>query len=104
MLLYAFAFLCNDVSGCPVPALLQPRDFTWEQFKVDTGLLNISLSSFLTWEVMLVTIAYYVFGLFLWNILPARQVHGTKLVHHDRPLSYRFNGIDALQSSRVLAG
>ncbi|RAL16217.1 ERG4/ERG24 ergosterol biosynthesis protein [Aspergillus homomorphus CBS 101889] len=95
VLLYAFAFACNDVSGCPVPTLLQPRDLTWEKLKADAGLLNVSLSSFLSWKVTSVTVAYYVFGLFIWKILPAKEVHGTKLVHHDRSLLYRFNAFSA---------
>ncbi|PYI26035.1 ERG4/ERG24 ergosterol biosynthesis protein [Aspergillus indologenus CBS 114.80] len=95
VLLYAFAFACNDVAGCPVPTLLQPRDFTWEKLKADNNLQSISLSDFLSWKVTLVTVAYYVFGLFLWKILPAKEVHGTKLVHHDRPLQYRFNAFSA---------
>nr|UBX54518.1 delta(14)-sterol reductase [Aspergillus sp.] len=40
LLLYAFAFACNDVSGCPVPTFLQPQDLTWEKLKADVGLLN----------------------------------------------------------------
>ncbi|KAL4812107.1 ERG4/ERG24 ergosterol biosynthesis protein [Aspergillus spinulosporus] len=91
VLLYAFAFTCNDVSGCPIPTLLQSRDLAWENIKADAGLLNASLADFLSWEVMLVTVAYYVFGLLLWRILPTKEMHGTKLVHHDRPLLYRFN-------------
>ncbi|OJK00244.1 hypothetical protein ASPACDRAFT_52026 [Aspergillus aculeatus ATCC 16872] len=86
---------CNDVSGCPVPTLLQPRDFNWEQLKADANLRDIGLSNSLSWKVTLVTVAYYVFGLFLWKIIPAKKVHGTKLGHHDRPLQYRFNAFSA---------
>ncbi|RAH48296.1 putative C-14 sterol reductase [Aspergillus brunneoviolaceus CBS 621.78] len=88
VLLYAFTFACNDVSGCPVPLLLQPRDLTWAKLKADAHLLSIGLSNFLSWKVTLVTVAYY-------KILPAKEVHGTKLVHHDRPLQYRFNAFSA---------
>ncbi|RAK79537.1 putative C-14 sterol reductase [Aspergillus fijiensis CBS 313.89] len=96
VLLYAFTFACNDVSGCPMPSLLQPRDLTWAKLKADANLLNIGLSNFLSWKVTLVTVAYYVFGRSLWKILPAKEVHGTKLMHHDRPLQYRFNAFSAI--------
>ncbi|KAL4744673.1 ergosterol biosynthesis ERG4/ERG24 family-domain-containing protein [Aspergillus terricola var. indicus] len=75
VLLYAFAFTCNDVSSCSIPSLLQYA-----------GLPNVTLAGFFSWEVMLVTVAYYVFGLLLWRLLPAEETHGTKLVHHDHRL------------------
>lgn len=65
VLLYAFAFTCNDVSGCPIPTLLQSRDLKWENLKADAGLLNASLADVFSWEVMHVTVAYYVFELLL---------------------------------------
>ncbi|OJJ08152.1 hypothetical protein ASPVEDRAFT_179335 [Aspergillus versicolor CBS 583.65] len=92
LLLYSFAFGCNDVAGCPIPSLLPGRALTWENIKADT---NLSISSFITWEVLLATLGYYVYSLLLWRLLPASVVHGTKLVHHDRPLSYRFNSFSA---------
>lgn len=88
LLLYSFAFGCNDVAGCPIPSLLPGRALTWENIKADT---NLSISSFISWEALLVTLGYYVYSLLLWRLLPASVVHGTKLVHHGRPLSYRFN-------------
>ncbi|KAF4177618.1 hypothetical protein CNMCM8694_003346 [Aspergillus lentulus] len=95
LLLYVFAFACNDVAGCPIPTLLHIRSITWEKVKADTGLVNASIANFFSWEVTLVTIAYYILGLLLWRILPAKQIYGTKLVHHGRPLSYRFNAFSA---------
>jgi delta14-sterol reductase len=92
LLLYIFAFACNDLAGCPIPPLLHPRSLSLEKVKADTGLLNARMANFFSWEVTLVTVAYYIWGLLLWRILPAKQVYGTKLVHHGRPLSYRFNG------------
>jgi delta14-sterol reductase len=92
LLLYIFAFACNDVAGCPIPSLLQPHSLSWEKVKGETGLLNATVADFFSWEVTLVTLAYYSWDLLLWRILPAKQVYGTKLVHHGRPLSYRFNG------------
>ncbi|KAF4228625.1 hypothetical protein CNMCM6457_006832 [Aspergillus fumigatiaffinis] len=95
LLLYIFAFACNDVAGCPIPSLLQPHSLSWEKVKGETGLLNATVANFFSWEVTLVTLAYYSWDLLLWRILPAKQVYGTKLVHHGRPLSYRFNAFSA---------
>lgn len=33
VLVYSFFFLCNDVSGCPVPALLDLRSMSWPSLK-----------------------------------------------------------------------
>lgn len=93
LLLYLFAFGCNDVAGCPIPSLLSTDRLTWANVKADTGLLNLSISNFISWEVIFITVVYYIYSLFLWRILPAKEVHGTKLVHHGRPLLYRFNGM-----------
>ncbi|KAF7181916.1 hypothetical protein CNMCM7691_001304 [Aspergillus felis] len=95
LLLYIFAFACNDVAGCPVPSLLHIHSLSWEKVKADTGLLIASMANFFSWEVTFVTFAYYIWGLLLWRILPAKQVYGTKLMHHGRPLSYRFNAFSA---------
>ncbi|EME49191.1 sterol reductase-like protein [Dothistroma septosporum NZE10] len=99
---YAFAFLCNDVTGCPAPSLLTPRKlFTpnvlsrqagWEHaleaLKMEvgwpgwTGLINI--------EAVLGTLFWYGLSLFLYVLLPAQEVQGTELRTGGR-LKYRFN-------------
>ncbi|KAL4877464.1 ergosterol biosynthesis ERG4/ERG24 [Aspergillus karnatakaensis] len=91
VLLIAFAFGCNDVSGCPVPSLLNPQSLTWAGVKADTGLLNADVTTLFSWDAMLISVGYYVFNLFLWRVLPAQEIYGTKLKHHGRPLQYRFN-------------
>ncbi|KAF7166245.1 hypothetical protein CNMCM5623_000002 [Aspergillus felis] len=68
---------------------------SWEKVKADTGLLNASMANFFSWEVTFITLAYYIWGLLLWRILPAKEVYGTKLLQHGRPLSYRFNAFSA---------
>ncbi|EYE94825.1 ERG4/ERG24 ergosterol biosynthesis protein [Aspergillus ruber CBS 135680] len=79
--------VCNDVAGCPILSLLPARPLTWANVKADTGLLNLSISNFVSWEAIFTTTVYYVYSLLLWRIFPAKEVHGTKLVHHGRPLS-----------------
>ncbi|GAA83605.1 hypothetical protein ASPFODRAFT_55985 [Aspergillus luchuensis CBS 106.47] len=91
LLLTFFAFGCNDVSGCPVPSLLSPRTFTWEKWAAETGWPEGGIWALFDWKVTVAVLAYYVFVLLLWRLLPAQKVHGTKLVHHGRPLEYRMN-------------
>lgn len=100
---YAFAFLCNDVSGCPAPSLLSPSKlFTspiyssksgW-QHAVDTlakdvgwpgwmGLINV--------EGALGALGWYALSLLLYVALPAHEVNGTELRSGGK-LKYRFNG------------
>lgn len=93
---YAFAFLCNDVSGCPAPSLLSPtklfesgwnnaletlaREVGWPGF---AGLINT--------QAVLGTLAWYGISLLLYVLLPAEEVEGTELRSGGR-LRYRFNG------------
>lgn len=94
---YAFAFLCNDVSGCPAPSLLSPsklfengvgnalnvlaKEVGWPGFG---GLINV--------EAVLGTFAWYAISLLLYVLLPAEEVDGTELRSGGR-LRYRFNGM-----------
>ncbi|RAL02516.1 ERG4/ERG24 ergosterol biosynthesis protein [Aspergillus ibericus CBS 121593] len=91
VLLYFFAFSCNDISGCPVPSLLSPRTITWDTWAAETGWPDGGIWDLFDWKVIGIVLAYYIFSLLLWRVLPAQQVHGTKLVHHGRPLQYRMN-------------
>lgn len=105
LLCYAFAFLCNDVTGCPAPSLLSPSELFspktvlgvqtmtgWEN-GLDTlkhevgwpgveGLINV--------ESILGTIGWYGLSLFLNAVLPGTEVQGTELRTGGR-LTYRFN-------------
>ena len=111
------AFVCNDVTGCPAPALLSPRKlftapnlgllskvpyFTaesgWQHginiLKRDVGwpgwlgLINI--------EAVLGTLAWYGISLVLWALLPASELDGAELKSGGR-LKYRFNGASKSQ-------
>ncbi|KAF2774021.1 ERG24, C-14 sterol reductase [Teratosphaeria nubilosa] len=99
---YAFAFLCNDVSGCPAPSLLSPRKlFTappystlsgWqhglETLKKETGWPG--WSGLINAEAALGTLGWYLLSLLLYIILPAQEVEGTVLRSGGR-LKYRLN-------------
>jgi delta14-sterol reductase len=87
--LYLF---CNDVSGCPAPALLEPRSLTWDKLKTQIPWPEEGLWGFVSWSVTGWVLAYYAVGLVLFRVLPAKEVLGTKLVESGKPLKYRFNG------------
>lgn len=101
---YAFAFLCNDISGCPAPSILSPSKlfnppalsgYAPTQYALETlkrevgwpgwaGLINV--------EAVLGTLAWYATSLALYAVLPAQEVQGVELRGGGR-LTYRFNGV-----------
>lgn len=89
LLTYAFAFLCNDISGCPAPSLLSPSTLTLENLKRETGWKGFS--GLLSTEAALGVAAWYLFSLTLYAFLPADELQGVKLDSGAR-LKYRLNG------------
>lgn len=92
VLVYAFFFACNDVSGCPAPALFNLSELTWDRLKSQIPWPQDGLSGFITLEAAGWTFAYYLLSLILFRVLPAHKVLGTKLRESGRPLDYSFNG------------
>ena len=87
---------CKDVSGCPAPALLDPRTLTWEKLRDQIPWPEDGIWGFCSWKASGWLAAYYLLSLFLYRVLPAKQVYGTKLRESGRPLEYRFNGMAQL--------
>lgn len=85
-------FGCNDVAGCPVPALLYPRSLSWDKLKDQIPWPQDGIRGFVSWEVTGWVFIYYLVSLVLYRVLPAHEVYGTKLRESGRPLQYRFNG------------
>lgn len=96
VLLWTLFFGCNDVSGCPAPALLSPRDLTWAKLKSEIPWPENGVRGFVSWEVTFWTFAYYFLSLVLHRVMPAEEVVGTKLRDSGRPLTYRFNGTNRI--------
>ena len=106
---YAFAFLCNDVSGCPAPSLLSPSKlFTAPMLSAKSGWQHgldtlkqeagwPGLTGLINVESVLGTFGWYGLSLTLWALLPAYEVEGTELRSGGR-LKYRMNGIRTLFS------
>lgn len=102
ILCYTFAFLCNDVSGCPAPSLLSPRAlFTSPALSTQTGWQHAietlkketgwpGLSGLISVEAALGTLGWYGLTFALYALLPAEEVEGTELSSGGR-LKYRLN-------------
>jgi hypothetical protein len=100
---YAFAFLCNDVSGCPAPSLLSPSKLfsppilsnkTPFAHALDTLKAEVGWPGFaglISTEAALGTFAWYALSLLLYVILPATEVDGVELKSGGK-LKYRLNG------------
>ncbi|WPG98305.1 Delta(14)-sterol reductase [Acrodontium crateriforme] len=99
---YAFAFLCNDVTGCPAPSLLSPSKlFTPPAFSMQSGWEHAldtlkkdvgwpGLAGLVNTQAVVGTFAWYGLSLLLNVILPAQEVDGVELTTGGR-LKYRFN-------------
>ena len=86
---YLATFLCNDVSGCPVPSLLHPRSLTLSKLKEETGWPGITgLGSF---KVTAYVLAYYLTSMVLLTVLPGVESQGVQLTSGGR-LNYKLNG------------
>ncbi|KAI1344231.1 putative C-14 sterol reductase [Xylariaceae sp. FL0016] len=104
VLLYFFSFACNDVSGCPVPSLLDPSILSLDRLKIETDWPLGGLRDLGSWKVTSAVLAYYLLSLVLWRILPAEEVYGTKLPEHGRPLKYRLNAFSSSVIHLVVCG
>ena len=92
-LIYAFTFLCNDVSGCPAPSLLNPSTLSLDQLKAEVGWPQDGLNGFFDARVTLWVLSYYLLSLVLYVFLPGEEVEGTELACTGR-LRSKFNGMD----------
>ena len=88
VLLYIFAFGCNDISGCPAPSLLSPKTLSLDALKTEVGWPGIT--GLCSWEVFGWTLAYYGLSLVLYRVLPAHEIEGTELASGGK-LMYRLN-------------
>ncbi|KAF2091538.1 sterol C-14 reductase-like protein [Saccharata proteae CBS 121410] len=100
ILCYIFAFVCNDVSGCPAPSTLHPSTLTLDQLKKDVGWQG--WSSLINLNSVLATLGYYLFSLLLNVVLPAEEVEGVQLRSGGR-LKYRFNAFSSAIVTMVIA-
>lgn len=88
---YIAAFLCNDISGCPVPSVLYPKTLTAATLKADVGWPANGVLGLVDAEVTGWVLAYYLFSLLLQVVLPSIESEGVELSSGGR-LKYKFNG------------
>ena len=79
ILVYTTVFLCNDVSGCPAPALLDPKTFTLDKLRKQTPWPEDGLMGLFDLNVTLWVLAYYALSLALQLFLPGEEVEGLTL-------------------------
>ena len=91
LICYLAAFLCNDISGCPVPSTLHPRSLTLANLKAETGWPANGILGLASLEVTGWLLAYYFFSLILQPGLPGLEVWGSELQGGGK-LRYKFNG------------
>lgn len=94
VLVYASAFLCNDVSGCPAPSLLHPSKLTWNRLKTQIPWSDNGIWGVHSWEVTGWVSAYYFLSLALQLLLPGEHVEGQLLSCHGRHM-YKFNAFNS---------
>ncbi|OAA56348.1 c-14 sterol reductase [Niveomyces insectorum RCEF 264] len=90
LLLYVFTFACNDISGCPAPALLHPTTLDLATLKQQVGWPAAGVRGLASWRVTGWTLAYYLFSAVLYRVLPGTEVEGVVLANGGR-LKYKFN-------------
>lgn len=101
VLVYAFTFLCNDVSGCPAPGLLSPSTLTWNKLKSQTPWPENGWKGVYSTEATSWVSAYYFLSLALQLLLPGEHVEGLQLSSGGR-LMYKFNSFTS--ALVILAG
>ncbi|KAI9684190.1 MAG: erg24, C-14 sterol reductase [Trizodia sp. TS-e1964] len=95
---YASAFLCNDISGCPAPSLLNLSTFSLEKLKRETGWPGFQ--GLVNLEANLWLFGYYLLQAVLQGFLPGKTVEGVVLNSGGR-LSYKLNSF--YSSTLILA-
>jgi delta14-sterol reductase len=90
VLVLAFSFTCNEITGCPAPSLLSPKTLRLEQLKREVGWPKNGIYGLVNLEVTGWVLGYYLINAVLYRILPATYVEGVELSSGGR-LKYRFN-------------
>ena len=90
LLVLASLEFCNDVSGCPAPALLSLRTLTFDKLKAQTPWPENGIVGLFDIDAIFWTLAYYGLLVVCQLVLPGEEVKGTVLGTGGR-LDYKFN-------------
>ena len=89
---YLMTFLCNDISGCPVPSALSPSTITIDKLKNDVEWPADGIWGLASWDVSAKVLGYYLLSLILHRVLPGEHVEGVELSSGGK-LKYKFNSM-----------
>ena len=98
LLTYLLTFLCNDISGCPVPSTLHPSTLTLEKLKEEVGWPADGVLGLVNLKVTGAVLGYYVLSLILYRVLPGQEAEGAPTPSGAR-LRYKFNSMSLSRSS-----
>lgn len=101
-MVYLGAFLTNDISGCPPPSLLHPKDLSLESLKAEVGWPSNGVLGLFSLEATLATLVYYFVTLLMLKVLPGVECQGPELKIGGK-LWYKFNGMIAT-TMNILTG
>ncbi|TQS38326.1 hypothetical protein Golomagni_01169 [Golovinomyces magnicellulatus] len=79
LIIYLTTFLCNDISGCPVPSLLSPFTLTSEHLKQEVGWPVNGIRGLVSWDVSIKVLGYYLLNAIIHRVLPGEEVDGVEL-------------------------
>ncbi|KAI6246586.1 hypothetical protein HI914_05504 [Erysiphe necator] len=79
LLVYSSTFLCNDLSGCPVPSLLSPSTLSIDRLLQDIGWPSNGIQGLASWDVSAKVLGYYLINIVLHCLLPGEEVEGVQL-------------------------
>ncbi|KAL8729720.1 MAG: hypothetical protein Q9166_004548 [cf. Caloplaca sp. 2 TL-2023] len=91
---YLAAFVCNDVSGCPIPSALHPRSLTLAKVKEEVGWPHNGIWGLASFKVSGFVLAYYLLSIVLQAALPGVVQQGVRLRSGAR-LEYKFNAFSS---------
>lgn len=94
------AFVCNDISGCPIPSALHPRSIEVATVKQEIGWPKDGISGLGSTKVTAWVLGYYFLSLVLQTVLPGVESEGVELQSGGR-LKYKFNGIGVMMFEMV---
>ncbi|OBT51657.1 hypothetical protein VE04_08488, partial [Pseudogymnoascus sp. 24MN13] len=92
IVVYITNFVCNDIYGCPIPSVLDPKTLTWDKIKTETGWPG--WNGIVSLEATGWVLGYYFLSLVLHRFLPGQIVEGTELAIGGR-LKYKFNTLSS---------
>lgn len=103
LVVYLCTFLCNDLTGCPVPSVLSPSNLTLSRLRYEVGWPRDGVWGLASWDVTVKVLGYYLLSAILYRILPGEVLEGTELACGGK-LQYKFNTWSSTMLTLTLLG